>query len=142
MGGTKSATGALTPDDFAGALPHPDKRRETRIPHARMIDILPVVASGRWSFRAVELRDCSLSGLGFVAAEPMRIGEQFLAKLRLRRRVTMLIYTVAHCRPIDGGGGFAVGAQFSGYIASPFQGDPHEILTAMLEAEGAAQDDG
>jgi hypothetical protein len=124
-------SGALTVDDFAppGSA---EQRREPREAVSRVIDVLPCGSRKTWKFLPVELTDCSLSGLGFVASEPMQPGEQFLAKLLLRGQVRMLIYTVRHCRP-GSARSFAVGAEFSGYIAAPSEEDPHEVLAQLLD---------
>jgi hypothetical protein len=125
------SSGALTIDDFA--TPHRnEQRREPRFPSRRIIDVLPCAAPReKWNFLAVELTDCSLGGIGFVACQPMQPGEQFLAKLLLRGQVRMLVYTIRHCRATPAKY-FAIGAEFSGYIASPSEEDPHEVLAQLL----------
>jgi hypothetical protein len=127
-------SGALTIEDFAppgGA----EQRRESRVVMRRVIDVLPCSSRDKWTFVPVELTDCSLSGIGFESGQAMQPGEQFLAKLLLRGQVRMLVYTVRHCRPA--GRCFAVGAEFSGYIASPSEEDPHQVLAQLLTGDAA-----
>ena len=122
--------GALTLTDFR--RPDEEQRREPRIPCAKEIAILPCTTERDWAFKHVGLYDCSPHGLGLITQEPMMLGEQFLAKLRVGR-MTMLIYTVRHCAEI-GPQQWKVGAEFSGVIGSPDECNPDAIMSALLNA--------
>jgi hypothetical protein len=123
---------ALRVSDF---LPSPvayaDKRRDPRFSCENVIDILPCEAREPWRFRAAELRDCSARGIGIVVTDELMIGEQFLVKLLLGGSITLLVYTVRHCQPF-GRSAYAVGAEFSGFAATPIKQESREIMEALL----------
>ena len=119
---------ALRKSDFQ---PNTDRRAEQRVNHRRRIRLLPCVARSNWSFREAELVDCSTRGLALLLDETMSPGEQFLVPLRMQK-VRLLMYTVRNCQSA-GPRRYRVGAEFSGFTASEYDGDPADILKSMLE---------
>src|SRR5437667_12474620 len=125
--------GALTIDDFRQVSPT-DKRREPRHQHRRMIQLLPCFTDDEWHFLWAELFDCSMHGLGFVMPQPMKMGQDFLIKLRVEK-VLLLLYTVRYC--VAENGKYRIGAEFSGLATDPERRDPKAVLEALLTtAEG------
>jgi hypothetical protein len=132
---TRSSTikgGALTSSDLQGDFAASDNRREhERCPSAKVIAILPCRAdSDGWAFRPVELTDCSLQGLGFCTDQPMKQGEQFLAKLRLDRTM-LVLYTVRHCQ-LSGRNQFRIGATVSEIIGASGKADHSKLIDEIL----------
>jgi hypothetical protein len=132
-----SQDGSLTGNDLIGQ-PKKKKlegRREPRTKLTRRIEILPASAmtGSNWQLTSVELVDCSLRGVGFIADAPMNAGEQFLARLDLGT-VSLLLYTVRHCSSTDDGKRFRIGAEFTRVAASPlFHSDCEKALKAMID---------
>ena len=87
------SSGALYLKDFIGTGIANEKRREARIPCDKEIAILPCASEKDWSFNFVTLSDCSPHGIGLIAEDPMKLGEQFLVKL-IVKKLTILIFTV------------------------------------------------
>ncbi len=116
---------ALVPQDFQNA----NRRESDRTPTTRTLAILPCNATADWKFLDAELFDFSSCGLGLISSHRFSPGEQFLAKLRIRRHTTLLMYTVKHCH--SKGNKYRVGAQFSGITATSFKGDPDSLLDAF-----------
>jgi hypothetical protein len=77
----------------------------------------------------VKLVDCSAHGVGVEDAEPMNPGDQFVLYLQLGE-VSMVLYTVCHCRPAEGGR-FRIGAKLDGFITS-HDADPDKVLASLL----------
>lgn len=123
-------TAALVPGDFIS-----NRRAEPRIHVVRTIDILPCRAIGptAWEFRRAELTDCSLHGLGLLLPDPMDPGEQFLAKLRTRDRLRLLLYTVQSS--LQQGRAYRIGARFSGFAAQEFEEDLQVVVDGLLAKE-------
>ena len=132
--------GALTPEDLRPPVADDDRRREPRIPCEREIAILPYQASGNWEFKSVGLFDCSSHGLGIISDEPMAIGEQFLAKLKLGSSRALVIYTVRHCLCVEGRY-FKIGAEFSGLKNARDDYDTSELLQSVLSSPAPAEAD-
>ena len=122
----------LTPADFADIATATEKRRERRFACDRVIDVIPCTLGG--GQQRVELTDCSLRGLCFVAANTMSRGEQVLVKLMLGGEVRMLLYTVRRCTP-QLRGRFAIGADFTGYLAVPGEDASERVLRELLGRE-------
>ena len=122
----------LEPQDFVE-----NRRSEPRVSAAaaRRIDILPCEATtGEWKFLDAELLDCSRHGLALLLTEPMPLGAQFLAKLKMSGGMKLLLYTVRNCAPCERAR-FRIGARFSGLAAQEFQGDPDDVMDALLKGE-------
>jgi hypothetical protein len=116
---------ALELTDLGGAK----RRSEPRYCVSRKVDILPCHASSEWKFLSLELVDCSRHGIGLISAQSFSPGQQFLAKLKIGKRVLLLIYTVKDC--ISNGPKFRLGAEFSGLTASPCKEDLESLLSAF-----------
>ncbi len=126
--------GALTPEDFHDADPR-GRRREERIAHRRMIQILPTLADEEWKFLWAELIDCSPNGMGLFMKNPMKPGNDFLVKLKLDS-IVLLLYTVRHCEAE--GKGWRIGARFTGVTGDPIRRDPQTVLAALLISDSEA----
>ncbi len=124
--------GELTAADFNAPG---DKRREERLAHRRMIQILPNFLDPEWKFLWAELINCSPNGLGLLVPQPLKIGQDFMVQLRMER-VLLLLYSVRHCTQAEGG--YRVGAQFTGLASDPVRRDPRAVLEALL-AEGGTE---
>src|SRR5438132_2342709 len=125
---TPAGAGALTAADFQ-PQEGDDKRREERVTHRRVIQLLPEFLQEEWRFVEGELIDCSPHGLAVYVPAPMKIGADFMVKLRLDR-VVLLLYSVRYCREEDGR--YRVGAQFTGLASDPVRRDPRTVLEALL----------
>jgi hypothetical protein len=68
----------LEPTDFQH-----NRRGEARTPLARRIDILPCEAVGAEGFIGSELTDCSPHGLSLITSRPLKVGAEFLVKLKV-----------------------------------------------------------
>src|SRR5439155_27282522 len=108
--GAGGGEGGLTAADFQPRH-RTDKRCEPRHSHQRIIQLLSEFLTEEWRFITGELVDCSAHGLAVRVAQPMKIGQDFMVKLRLDR-VVLLLYSVRHCA--REGDGYRVGAQFTG----------------------------
>jgi len=120
---------SITPSDFRGRSDHDERRREPRILSAKIISVLPCDRDWNMRFHRVEMVDCSLHGIGILSPLPFAAGERFLAKLRVRRRLLLSVYTSRHCAKEKKK--YKVGAEFSGFI-SGITDDPDEILKALV----------
>src|SRR5690348_2038951 len=97
MSRTPDSRGVLTIDDLRS---NAERRAEERIARQRPIETLPCTSKAKWDFKSVLLSDCSLHGLAILSDEPMQRGQEFLAKLMVKR-MTMVVYRVAHCEQLD-----------------------------------------
>ena len=117
------------------------RRSEPRVHCDRPISILrpggDAAREGGNAFVAAQLTDCSLHGLGMMTSESLEVGEQFFARLKLDK-LALLVYTVRYCIPTKADE-FRVGAKFTGYAASPFQGDLGAVITALTGGEPASR---
>ena len=129
----------LTPADFADVAAATEKRRERRFACDRVIDIIPCSSGG--GQQRVELTDCSLRGLCFIAANTMSRGEQVLVKLMIGNEVRILLYTVRRCTP-QLRGRFAIGADFTGYVSVPGEDESERVLRELLGREHPDIDEG
>jgi hypothetical protein len=127
------ADGMICASDFRGPAPWANRRVEQRIECTKPIVILPYRPSVDWSFKRVEMFDCSEHGLGILTDEPLAAGELFLAKLRLKK-ITLVAYMVRHCVKSETGG-YKIGAWMTGLIGRPDLCDPADILHALLHGE-------
>jgi hypothetical protein len=105
------------------------RRAEPRILCERPISTMRLSGDGAESFLTAQLTDCSLHGLGLMLPQAMEPGEQFVARLKLEK-LTLLLYTVHYCIPMKADQ-FRAGAKFTGYAATPFQGDLGAVVTAL-----------
>src|SRR5688572_20217060 len=136
---TLAPIGALSGGEtgtLAAGAGHIDFRRfEPRIHCDRQMSILrPGVdalagAEGANGFITARLTDCSLNGLGMMTSAALEVGEQFFVRLKIEK-LTLLVYTVRYCIPMKADE-FRVGAKFTGYTASSFQGDMGAVITAL-----------
>jgi hypothetical protein len=120
---------SITPSDFRGRSAHDDRRREPRFLSAKIISVLPCDLDWNMRFHRVEMVDCSLHGIGILSPLKFAAGERFLAKLRVKQRLVLSVYTSRHC--IQENKKYKVGAEFTGFI-SGVQDDPDEILKALV----------
>lgn len=125
--------GALTPEDFQGSGGAEDRRKELRLPCQREIAVMPCAGPDGRGFRRVSLSDCSPHGLGVVSNEPMAPGDEFLAKLKLKKLI-LLVYRVQHCAALGAGGAgpFRIGAELIGTIGPPDDAEADATLKAIL----------
>src|SRR4051812_15647013 len=136
------APGALTPADFrrdtaSVAVTDDERRKELRLPCARTLMITPL-CSGKRQAHAVGLFDCSGHGLGIIADDPMVVGDQFVASLQMRSRVSLVIYTVRHCQRLDRQ--FKIGAELTSFLGSPNDITSGNILAALLDRSDKRKD--
>lgn len=135
--GGRSYPGELTAADLRGrSRLWNNRRREPRVPCARDLAILPSNAAEGEGFRRVGLFGCSAHGLGVVSPLPMKVGDQFLAKLRLDR-VMLAAYTVRHCTLMPDGKHYKIGAELTAFIGTP-GGNAQAALDALLGPEADA----
>ena len=126
-----SPTGELTAADLRGRVKSwNNRRKEPRIPCERELAILSSTAAEGEGFRRVGLIGCSAHGLGILSAVPMRVGDQFLAKLRLDR-IMLAAYTIRHCTLASDGKHWKVGAELTAFIGTP-GGNAQAALDALL----------
>src|SRR5688500_15504487 len=129
--GGRSFSGELTAADLRSRSKlWNNRRREPRIPCERELAILPSNAAEGEGFRRVGLIGCSAHGLGIVSPTPMKVGDQFLAKLRLDR-VMLAAYTIRHCTPTGDGKHYKIGAELTAFIGTP-GGNAQAALDALL----------
>ena len=112
-------------------LQQKDRRTEPRIARQRTIAILPCTNDPDWNFKTVTLLDCSPHGLAILSDHPMKRGDEFLAKVKIKR-MTMVVYRVAHCEA-QSGGWYKIGAKLVEFV-----GTPDEILQALLAQDEQA----
>ncbi len=118
------------------------RRVEPRIYCDRQVSILRPgadanPAEGAGGFVTAQLTDCSLHGLGMMTSQALEVGEQFFVRLKLDK-LTLLVYTVRYCIPMKADA-FRVGAKFTGYAASSFQGDMGAVITALTGGQPASR---
>src|SRR5688572_2115150 len=108
------------------------RRAHPRTPCEKTIDVLPCKATPNWKFLQAQLIDCSLNGLSLVLQEAIEVGQQFLVKLHVDGRMTLLIYTVRNC--VDCSQSlYRIGAEFSGFAAEGSETrDPEAVLRALI----------
>jgi hypothetical protein len=135
--------GTLTPADLSrdstAAASRPsvdDRRREPRLPCERQLTIRSLADTCRGGKNAgaaktVGLFDCSGHGLGILCDEPMVVGDQFVACLKMRDRVSRVIYTVRHCQRWDKH--FKIGAEMTSFLDAADGVEVEEIVDALLE---------
>jgi hypothetical protein len=128
----RTTGGALTLDDLRNSA---ERRKEPRFPHEREIVILPCASPQEWTFRTVHLYDCSRHGIGIITTEPFKRGDEFLAKLKVKR-MTMVLYRVCHCEQLEDGR-FKIGANLVEFV-----GTPAEILDALLTDDEKSSGEG
>lgn len=112
------------------------QRRESRHACPQTISILPVTAEKDWIFLKAELVDASPHGIGLISDRPWKASDQFLAKLKVRKKALMVLYAVRYCHA-SGQNRFHVGAEYCGVTANPYD-DVETILAAWLAQAGAA----
>jgi hypothetical protein len=116
-----------------GAVTEVDRRRsEPRTVCDREIALMPMTGDAD-RFATAHLTDCSPHGLGLVLSDPVKAGAQVLVRMNLNKMV-LLVYTVRYCIPMQLSQ-FRAGAQFTGYAANSFQGEPASIVTALTGNE-------
>jgi hypothetical protein len=132
-----SRGGALTPDDFRRGTrsSEQERRSEPRLPCSRQLTITPLCAAPRRRPITVGLFDCSGHGLGLICDEPMVVGDQFVASLELRSRVSLVVYTVRHCQRINRQ--FKIGAELTSFLGSPDDIANGNVLNALLTDKSA-----
>ena len=129
--GGRSFSGELTAADLRGRSKlWNNRRREPRIPCERELAILSSNAAEGEGFRRVGLIGCSAHGLGIISPVPMKVGDQFLAKLRLDR-VMLAAYTIRHCTLAADGKHYKIGAELTAFIGTP-GGNAQAALDALL----------
>jgi hypothetical protein len=102
-------TANTTPFQPQLALTPKDARRAVRKERVREIVIYP--STDATDGVPAQLADVSTFGLGFIQANPMVVGAQFVLRLELEEdNVMPLLFRVAHCRPL-GADSFRIGAQ-------------------------------
>lgn len=116
------------------SLPQATAKREHRRAGAPRITCdrpLPIVPLGHDPEQPIttHLTDCSPEGLGLMTSHPLEPGRQFTVQLDLGHP-TRLLYTVRYCIPMTSNQ-FRLGATFTGYAASTFQGQLSDVLTAL-----------
>jgi len=118
----------LEPRDFQH-----NRRGEARTPLARRIDIMPCEAPGAGAegFIPSELTDCSPHGLSLITSHPLKIGAEFVVKLKVAGTVKLLVYTVQHCQAAERAR-HRIGARFSGLATGEASNDPRQIMAALL----------
>lgn len=86
-----------------------DARKAVRHERARDITIYPDTITSKGV--SAQVQDVSTFGLGFVQANPMVVGADFVLRLELEEgEPTPLLFRVAYCRPISATS-FRIGAQ-------------------------------
>jgi hypothetical protein len=125
-GGTDDS---ITPNDFRGRSSHDERRCEPRFLTAKTISVVPCDLDWNMRFHRVEMVDCSIHGIGILSPLLFAAGERFLAKLRVRRRLFLCVYTSRHC--VQENKKYKVGAEFSGFI-SGIKDDPDQILKSFV----------
>ena len=108
-----------------------NRRGEARTPLSRPIDFMAIEGPGAWQFVRAKLTDCSAHGLSLIAPHPLPPGAQFLVKLLLATRVTLVVYKVQNSQAVDGG--HRIGARFHGLAAGGASSDPEQIMATLLE---------
>lgn len=132
MAERESVAGVLRRRDFMPRRTSDSQRSEPRVRVDRTIVMIPFGFRTGLLFQPARLIDCSRSGVGVVAGNPLSIGNQFMLKAKLKEFV-LLIYTVRNCQPWQGG--YRIGGQFSGIIGPPDERDPSDVLDALLGGE-------
>jgi hypothetical protein len=113
-----------------------DKRLEPRCACDRELEILPCSPTREWKFDKVHVVDVSTRGLGLISNQPMAVGSQFLAKVKLKK-ASLLIYSVRFCAPGQGVD-FHIGAEFSGFVADELLEEPGTIIESFLQRDAGA----
>jgi hypothetical protein len=117
----------------AGEATGDDRRSEARTPHKAVL-VMPYGEGLSSGFEDATLADCSRHGVGLILIRPLRPGIHLFLKLKLTT-VALVVYSVKHCRPFDGG--FRIGADFCGVIGSDADraSSADAILAALLAAK-------
>jgi hypothetical protein len=133
QGGTPNSE-PLTLNDFRSSTTATadERRREPRTSCDKRIAIWPYVPTKDQPHQIATLFDCSPHGVGLLTDQPMTAGDQFLVELRLEA-VSLVLYTVRHCRRADGGA-YKVGAAFTGIVSGPCDAEAREVFDALLNA--------
>ena len=122
--------GALTADDFPSPTSGADRRRESRVACEKDVAILPCRTDEGWGFAVARMFDCSANGIGITAERKIPPGDQFMVRVKLDI-VRLLIYTVRHCVPADGGR-FKIGAELNRIVGMDAGHQTNDFLNAML----------
>lgn len=111
--------------------PSIERRSEPRVVVNRLIAITPLNDSAaEWSFRRVQLIDCSGTGLGFVSDQPMPVGEQFFVRLN-PDDTDAALYQVRRCQLVEPDR-YHIGAQLSGDITDAHAQADNTLLQRLL----------
>ena len=121
----------LEADPFSTPDFRDQRRREPRVICEREVSMVRCLDNEPARPTRVQLTDCSLHGLGVMAAIKLEAGEQVLVKVEMNRLPMMLMYSVRYCVPMASDA-FRVGLRFSGYVASKFRGEMRTVLGAMM----------
>jgi len=98
----------------------PDRRQHRRLPFGSRGTIAPLRGSEEGPASVVMLRDISVAGIGFLNAEPLKVGETFVIRFTGQNgRIVKFQCTAQRCDP--GGTGatqFVIGATFEKLLES------------------------
>jgi hypothetical protein len=115
-----------------------DKGRQPRFRCQRRVEIVYFADGVERRSRTVELINCSLRGIGFLSPQPISAGDLLMANLLHKGEPRTLIYLVRHCQPAVGNAGaYDIGAEYTGYIASPNEAKLERVLAEILGSEAA-----
>ena len=94
-----------------------DRRRHPRVPHHAVFNLRPVTAQG--SAVSVVLQDLSISGMGIIHSDALRMGEHYQIPL-VREGAGVadslaLVATVVRCEQLDDGL-YSIGFQFNSLV--------------------------
>jgi hypothetical protein len=121
---------SLNLQDFNNGGVSPDeRRREARAACGRPIAILPYSED---RFLRGHFVDCSVHGVGLIIAQPLKIDENFLMKLR-GESLTLLVYVVRNCREVDRR--YRIGGELCGCIGTVANLGDRAILNMLLGSQ-------
>jgi hypothetical protein len=123
----------LTAEDLRSAPSGADRRREARVACEKDVAILPCRTDEGWGFALARMFDCSPRGIGIITERKLPAGDQFMVKVKLDI-VRLLIYTVRHCVPADGGR-YKIGAELNRIVGMDAGHQTNDFLNAMLTNE-------
>ena len=123
------AGGVLTLSDFQRDTFRDDRRGETRVVDPKRIVVMPFGIGQGMEFQSARLLDCSREGVAIQIRQPLRRGDQFMIKARLKH-FALLIYTVINCGAAHPG--YRVGAQLAGVVGAAGDRDPALALDVLL----------
>jgi hypothetical protein len=115
---TESSFNFEQSDADAGAVETArDRRRHPRVPHKAVFNLRPVSANG--AGLSVVLQDLSISGMGIIHSDALRMGEHYQIPLtREGSNATdslALVATVVRCEQLDDGL-YSIGFQFNSFV--------------------------